>query len=109
VDAEEGDTVAVSAAVGGVGTVVVQLLGVRGAQALGISSPANADWLTSHGAVPVAYGEGLAERLLAAAPNGIDAFIDLFGPDYIQLAADSGSPRIASKRSSIPRRLTNLD
>jgi NADPH:quinone reductase len=90
VGAGPGDTVAVSAAAGGVGTIVVQLLRVRGAQVLGIASPANADWLTAHGAVPVAYGEGLAEWLRDAAPNGIDAFIDLFGPEYVQLAADLG-------------------
>jgi NADPH:quinone reductase len=90
VAAGPGDTVAVSAAAGGVGSVVVQLLRVRGAQALGIASPANAEWLTAHGAVPVAYGEGLAERLREAAPDGIDAFIDLFGPEYVQLAADLG-------------------
>jgi NADPH2:quinone reductase len=90
VAARVGDTVAVSAAAGGVGTIVVQLLRVRGAQVLGIASSSNAEWLASHGAVPVAYGDGLAERLQAAAPNGIDAFIDLFGPDYVQLAADLG-------------------
>lgn len=45
----------------------------------------------AHGVIPVAYGEGLADRLKAAAPNGrIDAFIDLFGPDYVQLAVDLG-------------------
>ncbi len=42
---------------------------------------------------PISYGEGLAERLTAAAPDGIDAFIDLFGPEYLQLAADLGIPR----------------
>ena len=88
-----GETVAVSAAAGGVGTVVVQLLRVRGVRVLGIASPANAAWLTAHGVVPVAYGEGLRERLDAAAPEGIDAFIDLFGPDYVQLAADLAVPR----------------
>ncbi|MGD0749717.1 MAG: NADP-dependent oxidoreductase, partial [Acidimicrobiales bacterium] len=60
VDAREGDTVAVSAAAGGVGTVVVQLLAVRRARVLGIASAANAEWLRSHGAVPVTYGDGLA-------------------------------------------------
>jgi NADPH:quinone reductase len=85
-----GDTVAVSAAAGGVGSVVVQLLRVRGAQALGIASTANADWLANHGAIPVAYGDGLAGRLTDAAPDGIDAFIDLFGPEYVELAVDLG-------------------
>ena len=93
VDAKAGETVAVSAAAGGVGTVVVQLLALRDAQVLGIASPTNADWLRSHGAVPVTYGEGLAGRLRAAAPDAIDAFIDLFGPEYVQLAVDLGIPR----------------
>jgi NADPH:quinone reductase-like Zn-dependent oxidoreductase len=88
VGAAGGDTVAVSAAAGGVGTVVVQLLRMRGATVLGIASQPNHGWLAAHGVIPVAYGDGLAERLVAAAPNGIDAFIDLFGPEYVQLAFD---------------------
>jgi NADPH2:quinone reductase len=89
-----GEVVAVSAAAGGVGTLVVQLLALRNAKVLGIASPSNDDWLRSHGAVPVPYGEGLAEHLKAAAPGGaIDAFIDLFGSDYVQLAVDLGIPR----------------
>jgi NADPH2:quinone reductase len=90
VGAGEGDTVAVSAAAGGVGTVVVQLLRTKGATVLGIASESNHQWLADHGIIPVSYGEGLAERLAAAAPQGIDAFIDLFGPEYVQLAADLG-------------------
>ncbi len=90
VGAGRGDTVAVSAAAGGVGSVVVQLLASKGATVLAIASPANHDWLTAHGAIPVPYGEGLAERLRAAAPNGIDAFIDLFGPQYVELAVELG-------------------
>jgi NADPH:quinone reductase-like Zn-dependent oxidoreductase len=93
VDARRGDTVAVSAAAGGVGTIVVQLLRVRGAEVIGIASPANADWLTAHGTLSVAYGDGLADRLRAAAPRGIDAFIDLFGPEYLDLAIDLEIPR----------------
>jgi NADPH2:quinone reductase len=93
VDAKAAETVAVSAAAGGVGTVVVQLLALRDARVLGIASPANADWLRSHGAEPVPYGDGLAERLKVAAPDAIDAFIDLFGPQYVQLAVDLGIAR----------------
>jgi NADPH:quinone reductase-like Zn-dependent oxidoreductase len=88
----EGETIAVSAAAGGVGTVVVQLLVLRGAQVLAIASPANADWLRSHGAVPIPYGDGLSERLQAAADR-LDAFIDLFGPEYVELAVALGIPR----------------
>jgi NADPH:quinone reductase len=93
VSAGPGDTVVVSAAAGGVGTVVVQLLKIRGASVIGIASAANHAWLTAHGVTPVSYGDGLAGRLRAAAPDGIDAFIDLFGPDYVRLAVDLDVPR----------------
>jgi NADPH:quinone reductase-like Zn-dependent oxidoreductase len=63
---------------------------MRDATVLGIASPANHDWLAALGVTPVSYGDGLAERLRAVAPNGIDAFIDLFGPQYVQLAVDLG-------------------
>ncbi|BEP15255.1 NADP-dependent oxidoreductase [Acidothermaceae bacterium B102] len=93
VDPQPGETVAVSAAAGGVGSLVVQLLETRGVRVLAIASPGNAAWLTSHGAIPVTYGPGLSQRLEEAAPQGIDAFIDLFGPEYVQLAADLGIAR----------------
>ncbi len=92
VDIRPEETVAVSAAAGGVGTIVVQLLRLKGARVLGIASPLNADWLRGHGVETIPYGDGLAERLESAAPNGIQAFIDLFGPEYVQLAADLGVP-----------------
>ncbi|WP_156686045.1 NADP-dependent oxidoreductase [Mycobacterium sp. Marseille-P9652] len=85
-----GDTVAVSAAAGGVGSLVVQLLVLREAVVLGIAGPDNAQWLREHGAIPVEYGDGLTQRLREAAPDGVDAFIDLFGPDYIDVAVDLG-------------------
>ncbi|OBG23830.1 NADP-dependent oxidoreductase [Mycobacterium sp. 852002-51057_SCH5723018] len=87
---QPGETVAVSAAAGGVGGLVVQLLVPRKARVLGIAGPGNADWLRAHGVTPIAYGDGLEARLREAAPDGIDAFIDLFGPEYVQLAVDLG-------------------
>lgn len=93
VGAGPGDTVAVSAAAGGVGAITVQLLKVRGAEVIGIASEPNAEWLRSVGATPVTYGDGLAERLRTAVPDGIDAFIDCFGPEYVQLAVDLGIAR----------------
>ncbi|MEY9937555.1 NADP-dependent oxidoreductase [Streptacidiphilus sp. MAP5-3] len=92
VDPKPGETVAVSAAAGGVGSVVVQLLTRRGVRVLGIASPANEPWLTAQGAIVVPYGDQLAADLNSAAPDGIDAFIDLFGPEYVQLAVDLGIP-----------------
>lgn len=93
VDPAAGETVAVSAAAGGVGSIAVQLLVARGVRVLGIASEANAEWLRLMGVQPVPYGDGLADRLRAAAPDGIDAFIDTFGADYLRLAVDVGVPR----------------
>jgi NADPH:quinone reductase len=90
VGAGPGDTVVVSAAAGGVGSIAVQLLKVRGADVIGIASSANHPWLTSRGVTPVAYGDDLAERIGALAPTGVDAFIDTFGEEYVRLAIDLG-------------------
>jgi NADPH:quinone reductase-like Zn-dependent oxidoreductase len=88
-----GETVVVSAAAGGVGTLVVQLLGVKEAHVIGIASDPNHDWLRSHGVTPVSYGDDLEERIVElAAPDGVDAFIDL-GPQYVRLAVELGVPR----------------
>jgi NADPH:quinone reductase-like Zn-dependent oxidoreductase len=82
-----GDTVAVAGAAGGVGTIAVQLATRAGATVLGIAGPSNDDWLAAHGVVPVNYGDRLADRLRAAAPDGrIDAFLDFFGGGYVELA-----------------------
>jgi NADPH:quinone reductase-like Zn-dependent oxidoreductase len=84
-----GDVVAVSGAAGGVGTIVVQLAKRAGATVLGIAGPTNDEWLSAHGAIPVNYGDGLADRLKEAAPDGrVDAFLDLFGGGYVKLAVD---------------------
>ncbi len=90
VDAKQGDTVAVSAAAGGVGSVVVQMLRRLEVNVIGVASAANFEWLRSVGVTPVAHGDGLAERLREAAPQGIDAFIDCFGDGYCQVAIDLG-------------------
>ncbi|WP_329577083.1 NADP-dependent oxidoreductase [Kitasatospora sp. NBC_01250] len=84
-----GDTVAVSGAAGGVGSLVVQLAKHAGAEVIGIAGPANHDWLAAHGVKPVAYGEGLAQRLREAAGR-IDAFIDTHGDGYVKLAVELG-------------------
>ena len=85
-----GDTVAVSGAAGGVGSLAVQLAHRAGASVIGIASNESAPFLRSVGVEPVAYGDGLAERVRAAAPNGVTAFIDLFGNGYIELAVALG-------------------
>jgi NADPH:quinone reductase-like Zn-dependent oxidoreductase len=84
-----GDTVVVSGAAGGVGSISVQLARRAGATVIGLASPANHEWLRAHGVVPVSYGAGVADRIRQAAPK-VDAFIDTFGADYVQLALDLG-------------------
>ena len=84
------DTVVVSAAAGGVGTLTVQLAKRTGATVIGLASAANHGWLRDHGVVPVAHGEGAAERIREAAPRGVDAFIDLYGDGYVEMALDLG-------------------
>jgi NADPH2:quinone reductase len=92
VDPDEGETVVVSAAAGGVGTVVVQLLQVKGANVVGLASESHHHWLRQKGVTPVTYGEGVIQRLLDATPRGIDAFIDLYGPEYVELAVELDVP-----------------
>jgi NADPH:quinone reductase-like Zn-dependent oxidoreductase len=87
VAAGPGDTVVVAGAAGGVGSIAVQLARRAGATVIGLAGPSNHDWLSRHGVLPVAYGEGTAERVRAAAPGGrVDAFLDAFGGDYVELA-----------------------
>lgn len=85
-----GDVVAVSGAAGGVGSLAVQLARNAGATVLGLASEPHHDWLREHGAIPVTYGDGVAERLHAAAGGRIDAFVDTFGSGYVDLAIELG-------------------
>ncbi len=83
-----GDTVVVSGAAGGVGSVAVQLAKNKDSKVIGLASPSNHEWLKAQGAIPLAYGDGLAERIRAAASGRIDAFIDTFGHGYVALALE---------------------
>ncbi len=67
VDLKPGDTVVVVGAAGGVGSLAVQLAKRKGATVIGLAGPSNHDWLTRHGVIPVAYGDGVADRIRAAA------------------------------------------
>jgi NADPH:quinone reductase-like Zn-dependent oxidoreductase len=84
----DGDTVLVHAAAGGVGTFAVQLATLRGARVLGTASERNADYLRGLGAEPVTYGEGLADRVRALAPGGVDAAVDLVGGESLDVSAE---------------------
>jgi len=91
VDPRAGDVVVVSAAAGGVGSIAVQLARLTGATVIGLAGPANHEWLQSHGVIPVAYGEGAADRIRAASDGRVDAFIDAWGSGYVDLALELGA------------------
>src|ERR1700691_5943757 len=85
-----GDTVVVSGAAGGVGTIAVQLARNAGAKVIGLAGDGNHQWLTDHGVIPVAYGDGVEDRIRAASGGKVDAFIDTFGGGYVELAVKLG-------------------
>lgn len=90
---EAGQTLLVHGAAGGVGTVVLQFARQRGIRVVGTASEANHAYLRELGAVPVVYGDGLAERVRAAAPEGVDRVLDVAGlgdvlPLSIELAGE---------------------
>jgi NADPH:quinone reductase-like Zn-dependent oxidoreductase len=82
-----GDTLVVAGAAGGVGSIAVQLAKRSGATVIGLASESNHPWLSEQGVVPVTYGDGVISRIRSVAPK-VDAFIDTYGGDYVELALD---------------------
>jgi len=78
-----GQTVLVHAAAGGVGQFAVQIARVLGARVIGTASPANHDHLRELGAEPVAYGDGLVERVRSLAPQGVHVVLDYGSDDLV--------------------------
>jgi NADPH:quinone reductase-like Zn-dependent oxidoreductase len=89
VEPKEGETVVVSAAAGGVGSIAVQLARNTGASVIGLAGERHHEWLRGHGIVPVSYGEGQEERIRIASGH-VDAMIDTFGSGYVELAIRLG-------------------
>ncbi|GIJ26787.1 hypothetical protein Vqi01_19490 [Micromonospora qiuiae] len=82
----KGDTVLIHGAAGAVGTVAVQLAVQWGATVIGTAREVNHDYLRSLGAIPVAYGDGLLERVRAVAPDGVDAALDGAGGEALAVS-----------------------
>jgi NADPH:quinone reductase-like Zn-dependent oxidoreductase len=87
-DLAPGSTLLVNGAGGGVGVSTLQLARARGLLVVGTASPGKHDLVASYGAVPVAYGDGVAERIRAAAPQGVDAVFDTVGGDALRAVAE---------------------
>lgn len=88
----ERETMFVSGAAGGVGVLAAQLARAYGARVIGSASPANHDFLRALGVIPVAYGEGLWDRLRALAPAGISAACSTRGIDEVRGLISFGVP-----------------
>ena len=93
VNIKQGETLIVSGAAGGVGSIVVQLAKKQGANVIGLASEPHHRWLKDHGITPLAYGDN-NEVTIKAALNGkkADAFIDTSGKGYVALAIKLGIP-----------------
>jgi NADPH:quinone reductase-like Zn-dependent oxidoreductase len=90
VDLKPGETVVVSGAAGGVGSIAVQLAKSAGAKVIGLAGEGNQQWLKDHGVIPVAYGDGVEDRIRTASGGKVDAFVDTFGGGYVELALKLG-------------------
>lgn len=85
------EALVIAGAGGGVGVFAVQLAARRGARVIALASERHHAWLRDHGAVPVAYGDGVSQRIAAAAGEiPVSAFIDLVGNGYVELALELG-------------------
>ena len=90
VGAGAGDTLVVAGAAGGVGSLAVQLARRAGATVIGLAGEGNHAWLRAHDVIPVTYGDGVRERIEAAAGSPVTAFIETVGPGYVELALALG-------------------
>jgi len=77
--AREGETVLLHGAAGSVGVMVLQQARQAGVRIIGTASEANFGYVSQYGGIPVKYGPGLLERVLAAAPDGVAAALDTVG------------------------------
>jgi NADPH:quinone reductase len=108
---EEGETLLVHAAAGGVGSMLIQLARLRGARVIGTASRASHDYVSALGAEPVEYGDGLAERVRSLAPDGVDAAVDAVGTDEavdVSLELVPDQSRIVTIVSSAHARETGI-
>lgn len=88
--ARAGDVVVVSAAAGGIGSVVGQIARLAGCHVIGIAGGSEkCSWITKtlgyHDAIDY-KSEDVNERLAALCPNGIDVFFDNVGGDILDAA-----------------------
>ncbi|WP_330300764.1 NADP-dependent oxidoreductase [Streptomyces sp. NBC_00503] len=92
-DTGKEDTVLIHGAAGGVGSLGVQIARALGARVIGTASARNHDRLRELGCEPVEYGDGLAGRVRALAPDGVTVVADFVGgvlDTTLEVLADGG-------------------
>jgi NADPH:quinone reductase-like Zn-dependent oxidoreductase len=88
------ETLLIHAAAGGVGSIAGQLAVARGVRVIGTASEHNHEFLRSLEVIPITYGDGLADRVRAIAPHGVDAVLDVSGRGEIPVSVElAGGPQ----------------
>lgn len=89
----EGETLLVLGGTGSVGIVATQLAIARGVRVLAAVRPSDHELVTALGAVPVTYGDGLADEVRAAVGGPVDAVLDAAtGSDLATAVELAGGP-----------------
>jgi NADPH:quinone reductase-like Zn-dependent oxidoreductase len=106
-DLPPDSTLLITGVGGGVGVVAAQIAHRHHLTVVGTASAAKKDFAESLGAIPVEYGEGVADRIRAAAPQGVDAILDLVGGEALEqvapLLADRARLVTAADRATVAR------
>ena len=94
-DVGPADTLLLHAGSGAVGQAAIQFAVLWGATVIATASESRFDRLRELGAIPVAYGDGLTDRVREAAPQGVTVALDAAGTDEairtsLDLVADRG-------------------
>jgi NADPH:quinone reductase-like Zn-dependent oxidoreductase len=90
----EADTLLVHGAAGGVGVLACQLARAKGARVIGTAAPANHAFLKSIDVSPVAYGNGLVERVRNLEPQGVTAVLDCAGRGVLSTTSELVQPAV---------------
>jgi NADPH:quinone reductase-like Zn-dependent oxidoreductase len=106
-----GDTLLIVGVGGGVGTAAAQVAISCGITVIGTAGPGKREFVEALGVTHVANGDGVADRIRAAAPDGIDGVYDLVGGPALDDVAEfappgklitAGDPDTAAKYGGVP-------
>jgi NADPH:quinone reductase-like Zn-dependent oxidoreductase len=86
-DLQPGAVLLITGVGGGLGVVAAQLARRRGVVVIGTASAAKKAFVEGLGVVHVPYGDGVADRIIAASPGGVDALFDMVGGEAVGAVA----------------------